>query len=65
MAAGGRKMGSNRPNWQTARAPGMFGTHEECADMPHHWQRMPVRQSGDQQPFLHFTHFELLGRLPS
>ena len=58
-------MGSNRPNWHTLEEPGMLFTQEEWADMPHHWQRMPVRQSGDQHVFLHLTHFEALGKLPS
>ena len=65
MACGGRKIGSNRPNWQTVWLAGKFGRQEEWADMPHHWQRMPVRQSSDQQAFLHLTHLELLGKLPS
>ena len=65
MACGGRKMGSKRPNWHEVAPAGKFGKQEEWADIPHHWQRMPVRQSGDQHVFLHLAHLEALGKLPS
>lgn len=58
-------MGSKSPNWHTEWLAGRFGKHDEWADIPHHWQRWPARQSGDQQVFLHLTHLELLGKLPS
>ena len=65
MAWGGKNIGSNRPNWHTFKEAGMLGTQDEWADIPHHWQRMPVKHSADPHVFLHLTHLEVVGRFTS
>lgn len=61
-AYGGIMMSRRLPKLHSSTS---FWRHMLCVVMPHHSHFMPAKHSDVQHVFLHTTHFEFDGRLPS